>query len=573
MSENKRESSSSSSDSDSDSDDSSSSSSSSSSSNSSSSSSASSKKSKSSVPKETGALSNGAKDKSDALNEKTAERSRSPEPQQEQHHHPKTPEPSSPPQPIQITAVDPIEKNVADSNKSPNQTKSTEKNDLSPKSTERHDSKSKRSRSRSQSPTTKKRSASPETVQEKEEGEITNEIAANIKETDTKKCEKRDHGKTDRRVEDKRSASRRSRERRRRASRSRSLEKRRTYNRDRSRNRSKDRRSRDRSRDRRSRSRRRNRSRSRNRSRDRRNRDDKYRQKQRSKTKSPEKNDPETIPKKQQKVVDVLTSKMGGAYLPPAKLRALQAQITDKSSAAYQRIAWEALKKSIHGFINKINVDNIGIITRQLLKENIVRGRGLLCRSIIQAQAASPTFTHVYGALVAVINSKFPNIGELLLHRLVIQFKRGFRRNDKPICISATRFIAHLINQRVAHEILALEILTLLVEMPTDDSVEVAIAFLKECGMKLQEVSAKGVNAIFEMLKNILHEGKLEKRVQYMIEVIFQVRKDGFKDHVAVAETLELVEEDDQFTHLIMLDEATDTQEILSEYTYINRTK
>jgi pre-mRNA-splicing factor CWC22 len=261
----------------------------------------------------------------------------------------------------------------------------------------------------------------------------------------------------------------------------------------------------------------------------------------------------------------MITSKTGGAYIPPAKLRMMQAEITDKSSEAYQRISWEALKKSIHGFINKINVDNIGIVTRELLKENIVRGRGLLCRSIIQAQAASPTFTHVYAALVAVINSKFPNIGELLLKRLVVTFRRGFRRNDKTICVTASKFIAHLVNQRVAHEILALEILTLLVETPTDDSVEVAIAFLKECGQKLTEVTGKGVHAIFEMLKNILHEGKLEKRVQYMIEVIFQIRKDGFKDHVPVIEQLELVDESDQYTHLMLLEEATDTQDILSK--------
>lgn len=58
------------------------------------------------------------------------------------------------------------------------------------------------------------------------------------------------------------------------------------------------------------------------------------------------------------------------------------------------------------------------------------------------------------------------------------------------------------------------------------------------------------------MLKNILHEGKLEKRVQYMIEVVFQVRKDGFKDHVPILEQLNLIEEDDQFTHLIMLEDA-----------------
>lgn len=302
--------------------------------------------------------------------------------------------------------------------------------------------------------------------------------------------------------------------------------------------------------------------------------DDGKEDKEQDKSKTPERKfekDPMQLPERQRKVVDILTSKTGGAYIPPAKLRMMQAEITDKSSIAFQRIAWEALKKSIHGYINKVNVDNIGIITRELLKENIVRGRGLLSKSIIQAQAASPTFTHVYAALVSIINSKFPNIGELLLKRLVIQFKRGFRRNDKAICLSSSRFIAHLVNQRVAHEILALEILTLLVETPTDDSVEVAIAFLKECGQKLTEVSGKGVNAIFEMLKNILHEGKLDKRVQYMIEVVFQVRKDGFKDHIAVIEALELVEEDDQFTHLVMLDEATDTQDMLSKlyYTYI----
>lgn len=45
-----------------------------------------------------------------------------------------------------------------------------------------------------------------------------------------------------------------------------------------------------------------------------------------------------------------------------------------------------------------------------------------------------------------------------------------------------------------AHEVLCLEMLTLLLERPTDDSVEVAIAFLKECGLKLTEVSPRGIN-------------------------------------------------------------------------------
>ena len=41
---------------------------------------------------------------------------------------------------------------------------------------------------------------------------------------------------------------------------------------------------------------------------------------------------------------------------------------------------------------------------------------------------------------------------------------------------------------------LALEIMILMLDNPTDDSVEVTIAFLKECGMKLQEVSPRALD-------------------------------------------------------------------------------
>jgi pre-mRNA-splicing factor CWC22 len=107
---------------------------------------------------------------------------------------------------------------------------------------------------------------------------------------------------------------------------------------------------------------------------------------------------------------DILTSKTGGAYIPPARLRMMQEQITDKNSQAYQRLAWEALKKSITGLVNKVNLGNLGIIVRELFKENVVRGRGMLTRCIVQAQVSSPTFTHIYAALVAVINSKVTSI-------------------------------------------------------------------------------------------------------------------------------------------------------------------
>jgi hypothetical protein len=44
----------------------------------------------------------------------------------------------------------------------------------------------------------------------------------------------------------------------------------------------------------------------------------------------------------------------------------------------------------------------------------------------------------------------------------------------QPVLLAAAKFIAHLVNQQVAHEILALELLTILLDKPTDDSVEVS---------------------------------------------------------------------------------------------------
>uniref|UniRef100_A0A667WTG7 Pre-mRNA-splicing factor CWC22 homolog n=1 Tax=Myripristis murdjan TaxID=586833 RepID=A0A667WTG7_9TELE len=366
-------------------------------------------------------------------------------------------------------------------------------------------------------------------------------------------------------------------------SRDREIDRSRERDRSRSRDRSRDR---DRERDR-SRERDRDRGRSRSRSRDRErydrgrharegrfdrraNRDVESEYRRRARSPSPANREPaaaeEPPVKKKKEELDPILTRTGGAYIPPAKLRMMQQQITDKSSLAYQRMSWEALKKSINGLINKVNVSNIINIIQELLQENIVRGRGLLARSVLQAQAASPIFTHVYAAVVSIINSKFPQIGELILKRLILNFRKGYRRNLKQQCLTASKFVAHLINQNVAHEVLSLEMLTLLLERPTDDSVEVSIAFLKECGLKLTEVSPRGINAIFERLRNVLHESSIDKRVQYMIEVMFAIRKDGFADHPVVSAGLDLVDEDDQFTHMLPLEDEYDAEDLLNVF-------
>lgn len=124
----------------------------------------------------------------------------------------------------------------------------------------------------------------------------------------------------------------------------------------------------------------------------------------------------------------------GGVYIPPFKLAQMMKDVEDKSSAEYQRLTWDALRKSINGLVNKVNATNIKNIIPELFAENLIRGRGLFCRSCMKSQMASPGFTDVFAALVSVVNTKFPAVGELLLKRIVLQLKRAYKRNDK-VCI------------------------------------------------------------------------------------------------------------------------------------------
>ncbi|KAK0342412.1 pre-mRNA-splicing factor cwc22 [Friedmanniomyces endolithicus] len=252
----------------------------------------------------------------------------------------------------------------------------------------------------------------------------------------------------------------------------------------------------------------------------------------------------------------LLNMRSGGTYIPPARLKALQAQITDKTSKEYQRMAWEALKKSINGMINKVSISNIKHIVPELFNENLVRGRGLFCRSIMKAQAVSLPYTPILAAMAAIVNTKLP------------QFRKAFKRNDKSVCNSATTFLAHLINQQVAHEMLAAQVLLLLLHKPTDDSVEIAVGLMKEVGHHIEEMNSQIALAVYDQFRSILHEANIDKRVQYMIEVLFQIRKDKYKDHQAVKEELDLVEEEDQITHRPGLDDQLSTEDGLNVFKF-----
>ena len=82
------------------------------------------------------------------------------------------------------------------------------------------------------------------------------------------------------------------------------------------------------------------------------------------------------------------------------------------------------------------------MIIPEVFGENLDRGRGLFARSVMRAQAASLPYTSIFAALVAVVNTKLPALGELVLTRLILQFRRSFRRNDKVTCIATYHFFS-----------------------------------------------------------------------------------------------------------------------------------
>ncbi|CAN0082672.1 unnamed protein product, partial [Discosporangium mesarthrocarpum] len=89
------------------------------------------------------------------------------------------------------------------------------------------------------------------------------------------------------------------------------------------------------------------------------------------------------------------------------------------------------------------------MIVPELFQLNLVRGRGILCRAVMKAQLASPGFTPVFAALVAVVNTKLPENGELVLKRVVVAFRRAYKRRDKVVATALAKFVAHLVNHQV----------------------------------------------------------------------------------------------------------------------------
>jgi len=227
------------------------------------------------------------------------------------------------------------------------------------------------------------------------------------------------------------------------------------------------------------------------------------------------------------------------------------------ANMATQRQSWEDLRKLINGTINRLNAATVKPLIHKLFDEgNLIRGRGLLAKTVLRAATTSPSYADVYAALVAVINTKLPEVGELVLTRTILQFQKSYKRRDKAQAVATANFLGQLFNQGMTHELLCLQLLTILLDGdPTDDSVEVAVSYMRVVGKALLEVSPAGVRAVMERFRGLLHDGSIDKRVQYKVEVLMKDRQRHFEDFPSIVPELDLVEADDQIMFELGLDD------------------
>jgi pre-mRNA-splicing factor CWC22 len=271
-------------------------------------------------------------------------------------------------------------------------------------------------------------------------------------------------------------------------------------------------------------------------------------------------------------------------YIPPAKRFAKvpsaegQGAVSLENSGlqsppdvAEQWESWEHEKRLVIGTINRLNASTIKVLLHDLFSQvNLLRMRGILTQSLLQAvTTGSSTYLPVYAAFLSVISSKLPEIGELCIRRGLALFRQAYVQRNKTVCLHLCLWIGHLLHQGVIHELLVLQLLSLLLDhvAPTNDSIEIAVELLRTTGYTLLQVSPTGVRAILSRIRSLLHEGSqhLHKKTCQQMESLLEARKQSFRvgssdgEYSPIPAELDLIDIDnDQVTLEISLDDDDD---------------
>ncbi|KAL6569693.1 hypothetical protein OROMI_014207 [Orobanche minor] len=221
----------------------------------------------------------------------------------------------------------------------------------------------------------------------------------------------------------------------------------------------------------------------------------------------------------------------------------------------YRRSKWLYMERRINCLVRKLNISNIQFVAHGIMNlQNLIPGRGLFCKAVMKSQSGSPQSSNLYASLVAIVNSRFPDVGLLLVKRAVLQFKEAYDRNNTKKMRDASTFLAHLVNQTVVYEVLAIDVLLLLLSDPSSDNIEVSVSFCTECRSFLLDYAPHKLHEIFKEFISLLRKEGLERRIRVAVVKLLAVRASRFKRYPTMIGKLDLVDEvGDQVRHVVSL--------------------
>lgn len=228
-----------------------------------------------------------------------------------------------------------------------------------------------------------------------------------------------------------------------------------------------------------------------------------------------------------------------------------------------QREAWTELADAVERLVDGATAENIKDTAVSLFELNVVAARGVLVRRVMQRQRQVPLASAVLALLVAVMASKIPEIGNLAVSRVLLQYRRAHRTGLRLMCRSSTELIGCLINQKVCLDVVGLQLLQTWLSVPTDDLVQLAVGFLTTTGAALEQASPQVMLGVADRLRTMLHAGGDPR-----IESWLRLRKGRYRTHPRVSPSLDLVEDEDAYTSALDLADNLVLEDILSCFVF-----
>ncbi|KAL5238475.1 hypothetical protein ACI65C_005885 [Semiaphis heraclei] len=205
-------------------------------------------------------------------------------------------------------------------------------------------------------------------------------------------------------------------------------------------------------------------------------------------------------------------------------LKAIPEYTVNKLSDEYQKTSWKILENSISNLIRQLNSeDKAKEIKKKILRLNIIRGRGILCKCIMKAQLASTGNTQIYALFIALIYEEISTVGELILIRCLKQFKNASKTKEKSVFLASVLFISYLISYDVVSPFVVVKLLKIFIKIPSQDSVDATFVLLNTCGYKLDENNKKDLNKIVNNVHNkSVYDMRFAKKIRRMVQIIMR---------------------------------------------------